>query len=264
MNYPTLKTKGTNRTQTMRFLPIVMFTVLGCLMQSCNNTEQTDLKNQNTEEFLSEMALSYWDLNYSFPESYLQSRDTGAWFFSQYMSTDSILLCHNSEITYTDQDTALLITYYDDTIALVKLPCSCDWTDEMPYGPRAYDSLNRMILDDLIPVSWHGEQVRLTYDIANNLFPAIEKKMNGKGYIRTNPENKEYPQYLLIKYLPENDSIELIKACQKYSCYFYDEYAKILQAVLSEYCRNNHVAKLLTPVDIYLPSAKDSMHKEEN
>ena len=240
---------------------IVTLIVLGCFIQSCNNAKQIDLKNQNTEDFLSEMALIYWDFNYSFPASYLQSRDTDAWFFSQHTYTDSILLCHASEITYTNQDTTLLITYRNDTIVLVKLPCSCDWIDEIPYGPRAYDSLNRMILDDFIHVSWHGEQERLTYDIVNNIYPTIEKRMNKMGYVRVNDVNKEYPQYLLIEYLPENDSIQLIKACQQYSCYFYDEYTKILRMVFFEYCRNNHVSRLLTPVEIYIPASKKIKQK---
>jgi hypothetical protein len=95
----------------------------------------------------------------------------------------------------------------------------------------------------------------LTHDLVSVLQPAIEKEMNRKGYARVIDVNKEYPQYLLIEYLPEKDSIRLIKACAKYSYYFYDEYAKILRMVFSEYCRNNHVSRLLTPVEIYLPTS---------
>ena len=237
---------------------ITLFVITSFLLLSCNNEKQTNLKNQNTEFFLSEMALIYWDFYYTFPTSYLQSRDTDAYFFPQYTTTDSILLYYSSEITYTNQDTALLITYRDDTLAHVSLPCSCDWTDEIPYGPRAYDSLNRLILEDIIHVSWHGDQLRLTYDLVNNLFPAIEKRMNKMGYVLFRDKERKYPQYLLIEYLSETDSIELIKACAKYSSYFYDEYAETLRIVFSEYCKNNHVTRLLTPIEVYLPVSKVS------
>lgn len=241
-----------------------LFVISVLLLQSCSNVKQTELKNPYTEYFLSEMALGYWDFNYTFPASYLQSRDTDAYFFPQYTTTDSILLCYASEIMYTDQDTILLITYRNDTLAQVSLPCSCDWTDDIPCGPRAYDSLNNLILDDFIQVSWHGDQMRLTQDLVSVLLPDIEKRMNEKGYVKVGDDNKEYPQYLLIEYLPKNDSIHLIKACHKYSCYFYDEYAKILRIVFSEYCRNNHVARLLTAVEIYLPSTKNTKPVVDN
>ena len=157
---------------------ILLCVISGCLLQSCNSIKQTELNDQDAERFLSELALIYWDFNYTFPTSYLQSRDTNAWFFSQYTSIDSILLCHAPDIMYTNQDTSLLITYKNDTIAMIHLPCSCDWTDEIPYGPRAYDNLNRMILDDIIHISWQGDQVRLTYDIVHSLQPAIKEQMN--------------------------------------------------------------------------------------
>ena len=250
-------------TSNMKYY-IALFVISFFLLLSCNNARQTELKNQNTEFFLSEMALIYWDLYYTFPTSYLQSRDTDAYFFPQYTTTDSILLCYASEITYTNQDTVLLITYSDDTLAQVSLPCSCDWTDEIPYGPRAYDSHNRLILDDFYHVSWCAEQMHLTYDIVNNLFPAIEKRMNKMEYVLVHDNKREYPQYLLIEYISESDSIQLIKACAKYKCYFYDEYAKILRTVFSEYCKNNNVSRLYTPVEIYLPVSKDSSPAENH
>lgn len=235
---------------------IVLLMIVGCLLQSCDVEKRIDLKSQNVEDYLSEMALIYWDFYYSFPQSYQQSRDTDAWFFPQYTFMDSLLLCHAQELVYTNQDTALLITYRNDTIALVQLPCSCEWTDEIPLGPRAYDSLGRMILDELIPIGRDAmgdikEQVRLTYEIVNNLFPDIEKRMNKKGFVRADSK-RQYPQYLLIEYSIEMDSIQLIKACHKYSCYFYDEYAEILRTVFYEYCNYNHVSKLLTPIEIYI------------
>ena len=243
---------------------IALFVITFFLLLSCNNVKQPDLKNQNTEYLLSEMALIYWDLNYSFPTSYLQSRYTDSYLFPQYTTTDSILLCYASDITYTNQDTVLLITYRDDTLAQVSLPCSCDWTDEIPLGPRAYDSLNRQILDDFIHFGLDGDQiqVRLTYDLINNLFPAIEKRMNKMGYVIVRDKERKYPQYLLIEYLSEPDSIKLINACAKYTSYFYDDYAKILRIVFSEYCKNNHVTKLLTAVEVYLPASKDSSPAE--
>lgn len=237
---------------------IITVIVFSCLLQSCNSKIQIELKNQDVEGFLSEMALIYWDYNYTFPTSYLQSRNTNEWLFSHDTIIDSILLYNASDIIYTNQDTALLITYRSDTIALIQLPCSCDWTDEIPYGPRAYDSLGRIILDELILIGKDAQgedakQIRLTHELVNNLFPAIEKRMNKNGYVKVNDVKREYPQYLLIEYLSENDSIQLIKACQKYSCFFYDEYTKILRTVFSYYCKNNHVSRLLTPVDVYIP-----------
>lgn len=228
-----------------------MFTVTVSLILSCNNAKQSDMNIQISDFFLSEMALIYWDFNYTFPTTYIESRDTGAWFFSKYTTTDSFLLCHASEITYTNQDSVLVITYRDDTLALVSLPCSCDWNDEIPYGPRAYDSLNNMILDDFINVSWHGEQMHLTYDLVHELFPAIENKMNDLGYIQV-CDKKKYPQYLLIEYHQTSNTIDLIKACAKYKSYFYDEYVRILKDIFSEYCKKNHVSRLLTAVDVYI------------
>lgn len=257
-------TAGTKHdTGNMKYY-ITLFIISVLLLQSCNNEKQTNLKNQDIEFFLSEMALIYWDLNYTFPASYLQSRDTDAYFFSQYTTTDSILLCHASEITYTDQDTVLLITYRDDTLAQVSLPCSCDWTDDIPFGPRAYDSLNRLILDDVIHVSWHGDQIRLTNDIVRNLYPDIEKRMGEKGYVLVHENERKYPQYLLIEYLSESDSIHLIKACANYSRFFYEDYVEILRIVVSEYCKNNHVSRLLTAVEIYLPVTKNPLPEEKH
>ena len=249
-----------NDTDNMKHLKynMVFCIMSGCLMLSCNNIKQVELRNRNTEVFLSEMALGYWDLYYTFPTSYLQSRDTDAWFFSQFKTTDSILLCYASEITYKDQDTALLITYGNDTLAQVSLPCSCDWTDEIPYGPRAYDSLNSSILDNIIKVSWHGVQMRLTYDIVMILYPTIEKEMNEMGYVLVRDKERKYPQYLLVKYYQKTDSIQLIKVCEKYSCYFYDDYTNVLRTVFSDYCKNNHVSVLLTAVEIYIPNPYDS------
>lgn len=251
-------------TDNMKYY-IAMFLLTGCLMQSCNNTEQHSfLKNKNTEVLLSEMALIYWDFNYRFPVSYPQSRYSDAWLFPQYNSTDSILLSHASEIMYTDQDTVLLITHRNDTLALLQLPCSCDWTDEVPLGPRAYDSLNRMILDDVIQVNWYGGvQVRLTYDMVNNLYPIIEGKMNKLGYNLVRDDERKYPQYLLVEYITETDSIHLIKACAKYKSFFYDEYAKTLRLVFSEYCKTNQVSRLVTAVEIYLPESTESEPEAE-
>ena len=229
-------------------------------MLSCKNVKQTELKNHYTEFFLSELALVYWDFNYTFPESYLQSRDTDVVFFPQFTTTDSILLCYASEITYTNQDTVLIISYRDDTLALVSLPCSCDWADDIPCGPRAYDSLNRLTLDYVTHDTW----MRLTYDIVKDLYPSIEKRMNKMGYFLVHDNERKHPQYLLIEYLSESDSIQLIKACEKYSNYFYDEYAKILRTVFSEYCKKKQVSRLLTAVEIYLPVSKDSKTMANN
>lgn len=233
------------------------------MMQSCNNTKPSDLKSLNTGFYLKEMAFVYWDFFYKFPTSYSQSRDTDAWFFPCFTHMDSILLSYDSEITYTNQDTALLITYKNDTLWHVLLPCSCDWTDEIPLGPRAYDSLNRMILDDIVILDhdefgYVNKQIHLDNDLKTDLWPAIEKRMNKKGYVPVDDkEIKKYPQYLLVEYLSESDSIQLIKACAKYSNYFYEEYAVILRNVFSEYCKANHVSRLLTPVFIFLPVTND-------
>lgn len=248
----------------MKHYRFIIGILLMGILCSCNRDYTSKLFEANTIEYLTDMSLGYWDLNYKFPTSYMQARDTDAWCFQQCLAIDSMLLRHASEVVFTDHDTVLVITYNDDTITQVKLPCSCDWTDEIPYGPRAFDSLNNLILDDFIKVSWHGDQMRLTQDLVSVLLPDIEKRMNEKGYVKVNDKNKEYPQYLLIEYLPKNDSIHLIKACQKYSCYFYDEYAKILRIVFSEYCRNNHVARLLTAVEIYLPATKDLLPAEKH
>ena len=242
----------------MKHCIVIIEVLLLGLFCSCNNQYTSKQFDSNTIDYLTDLSLGYWDLNYKFPTSYLQARDTEAWFFQQCITIDSMLLRHASEIVFTDYDTLLLVTYRDDTLTQVDLPCSCDWTDEIPYGPRAFDSLNNLILDDFIQVSWCGDQMQLTYDIVSFLHPTIEKRMNKKGYIRVNDVNKEYPQYLLIEYLPKKDSIQLIKACAKYSCYFYEEYAEILRMVFSEYCRDNHVSRLLTPVEIYILASNDS------
>lgn len=232
-----------------------IFTILlvSCLLCSCSSSNKPDLKDSQTISFITELALDYWDLNYKFPTSYQQSRDTTVWFFAQYTAIDSMLLRHDSEIKYWDQDTALLITYHDDTLAYVDLPCSCDWTDEIPFGPRAYDSLDNLILDNNIQVSKNGTLEQLTFDLTNKLFPIIENKMIRTGYSRLPSNENINPQYLLIEYLSGSDSIQLIKACAKYLCYFYDDYAYVLRSVLSEYCKNNNVSKLLMPVEIYIP-----------
>ncbi len=248
----------------MNHYRVILGILLMGILCSCNRDHTSKLFEANTIEYLTDMSLIYWDLNYKFPTSYMQARDTDAWCFQQCIAIDSMLLRHASEVVFTDHDTVLVITYNDDTITQVKLPCSCDWADEIPYGPRAFDSLNNLILDDFIQVSWHGDQMRLTQDLVSVLLPDIEKRMNEKGYVKVGDDNKEYPQYLLIEYLPKNDSIHLIKACHKYSCYFYDEYAKILRIVFSEYCRNNHVARLLTAVEIYLPSTKNTKPVVDN
>ena len=240
----------------MKHYRVIIGILLLGILCSCNGENTSKLFDTTTIEYLTDMSLGYWDLNYKFPTSYMQARDTDAWCFQQCIAIDSMLLRHAPEIVFTDHDTVLVITYHDDTLTQVELPCSCDWTDEIPYGPRAFDSLNNLILDDFIQVSWHGDQMRLTQDLVSVLQPDIEKRMNEKGYVKVGDDNKEYPQYLLIEYLPKDESIQLINACQKYSCYFYDEYAKILRVVFSEYCRNNHVAKLLTPVEIYIPASK--------
>lgn len=100
---------------------------VGGLLWSCNCSKQPDMmKSERTEWFLNELALGYWDLKYKFPTSYMQTRDTEAWFFEQYRAEDSVLLRHASEIKYINYDTALLITYRGDTLVLVQLPCSCE------------------------------------------------------------------------------------------------------------------------------------------
>lgn len=236
------------------------FTVLlvSCLVKSCSSTNKLDLKDSQTIGFITELALNYWDLNYRFPSSYQQSRDTEVCFFTQYIAIDSMLLSHASGIKYWDQDTALLITFHDDTLAFVDLPCSCDYTDDIPNGPRAFDSINCEILNDYIQIDENVYTIHLSHDLAN-LNPILNEKMNKSGYFRIPDNEKKYPQYLLIEYLSVSDSIHLIKACEKYSSYFYEEYANILRNFLSEYCKTNHISRLLTPVNIYLPVFKDSL-----
>lgn len=240
-----------------------IFTILlvSCLLCSCSSSNKPDLKDSQTISFITELALDYWDLNYKFPTSYQQSRDTTVWFFAQYTAIDSMLLRHDSEIKYWDQDTALLITYHDDTLAYVDLPCSCDYTDDLPNEPRAFDSNNCQILDDFIQVENNVYEIRLAHNLAEELNPIIEEKLSKSGYIRIRDIEKKYPQYLLIEYLPMSDSIHLIKACEKYSCYFYEEYANILKSVLSEFCKTYHIARLVTPVNIYLPAAEAKTSK---
>lgn len=240
---------------------ILLLIISGCLMLSCNTATQNVLKNEYSEFYLSEMALIYWDYYYKFPTSYIQSRDTDAYFFTADPFTDSLLVHYNSELTYTNQDTALLITFRGDTLALVQLLCSCDWTDEIPLGPRAYDSQDSIVLNELITAEKDIDGVdsrwqHLNYDQSHKLDPVIEKRMNKKGYVRIDDRERKYPQYLLIEYLSEKDSIRLIKVCQKYSCYLYDDYTEILRDVFSEYCNNNHISRLLTAVAIYLPAAE--------
>lgn len=238
-----------------------IFTILlvGCILYSCSSHNKLELKNTQTINFITELALNYWDLNYRFPTSYQQSRDTDVWFFAQYAAIDSVLLCNSSKIKYMDCDTALLITYYDDTLAFVNLPCSCDYTDDVPNGPRAFDSNNCQILNDYIQVDENVYTIQLSHDLAKELNPIVNKKMNRIGYVRVPDIEKKHPQYLLIEYLSMSDSIHLINACEKYSCYFYEEYANILRSVLSEFCKKNHVARLLTPVNVYLIAAEDSL-----
>ena len=236
----------------MKHFVIFFSTILICFCLSCRSQKTLEHINPNIEDYLVEMSLGYWDLNYKFPTSYLQSRDTEAWFFSQYSMIDSMLLCHSSELKYLDRDTTLLITYHDSIWAEVNLPCLCEWTDELPLGPRAYDNHGNLILDDFVKIDENGGYSHLTYNLVFELHPVIEKEMNNYGYSLVQDDERKNPQYLLIEYLSNTDSIHLIKACKKYSCFFYDEYAIILKRILSEYCRNNHVAKLLTPVDIYI------------
>ena len=234
------------------------------LLCSCGNPGNPVQPDSLIEEYLTDMSLGYWDLNYKFPSSYLESRDTEAWFFEQCREIDSSMLSVASELMYEDQDTALLITYHKDTLAFVKLPCSCGWTDEIPLGPRAYDSLNRMVLDDIIKnVTWHSDQVHLSYDLENKLQPVIEKRMSQIGYIRTQDDERKYPPDLLVEYLSEADSIMLIKVCKKYSHFFYTEYATILKEVFSEYCKANHISRLLTFVDVYLPKGQEKKIRKD-
>lgn len=222
------------------------------MLCSCSSRQDIDSFDSLTESFLWEQIAGYWDLNYTFPTSYLQSRDTEAWYFEQGKSIDRVLLQHASELVYYDYDTVLLITYHDDTLIYFNLPCSCDRKDYLPYGPRAFDSLNNLILDDFIQVEENGYLDRLTYDLIYKVQPFIDKEMNSIGYCSIPNDLEEYPRYLLIEYLPKNDSIHLIKACKKYSSYFFDEYANVLRNVFLEYCNNNDVARLLTPVGIYI------------
>ena len=231
---------------------VLWVSIISCLLCSCNYKKADQLTDTSTEEFLTELALGYWDLNYKFPISYCQARDTQAWFFSQYSMIDRTLLDHASEITYTDLDTTLLITYQGDTLAMIELPCSCDWTDEIPFGPRAYDSRDDMIMNDFIQVGENSYQEHLTYDLVNNIYPYIEERMDKVGFKKVQDDEKSYPQYLLVEYFQTSNSIQLIKACEKYSCYFHVEYASILCDVFSEYCKNNNVSRLLTPVEIYV------------
>lgn len=235
----------------MRLYRTILFPIICYLLYSCDSYKNFEQPVWNTEGFLTELALVYWDLNYKFPTTYLQSRDTQAWFFPQCLLIDSMLLCQASEIKYTNEDSALLITYNDDTLAHINLPCSCNRTDELPLGPRAYDSLNNLILVDFIQVGENSYLGHLTYDLVNEIFPDVEKKMKVLGYTMIQTDEKEYPQNLLIEYIPEKDSIQLIKACEKHKCYFYDEYVYILKTALSEYCRKKHVSRLLTFIDVY-------------
>lgn len=237
----------------MKFYIIFFLFIIGVSPFFCNNKQKIEyLKSSETNRFLTELALIYWDYNYKFPTSYLQTRDTQICYSLQYKTIDSILLYHVSEIKYTDQDTALLITYYDDTLALVDLPCSCDYSDEIPYGPRAYDSINNLILDDFIQVDENGYLEHITFDLVNNIYPIIEKEMISTKYKKVYGKNRKYPPYLLVEYQKNADSIHLIKACEKYSFYYYEEYANILRRVLSEYCKKKHISRLLIPVEIYI------------
>lgn len=236
----------------MNICKTLIILALGVLLWSCNCSKQPDMmKTERTGWFLNELALGYWDINYKFPMSYPQARDTEAWFFEQYRAEDNVLQQHSSEITYINHDTALLITYRGDTLALVQLPCSCEWTDEIPFGPRAYDSGDNMILDDFIRVGEDSYQEHLTYDLINSVFPDMESRMNRIGYVKRGGDERENPQYLLVEFLLEKETIQLIKVCDKYNVYFYDEYVDILKEALSEYCENNNVSRLLTPVDVY-------------
>lgn len=245
--------------RTYTVLLVVFGTIVLTSCKENNNTQRkTTLDKDKVEYVLKEQAMGYWDLHYKFPTSYIQARDTESWYFTQYKLTDSLLLRYASEIVYMNKDTSLLITYQGDTLAKVDLPCSCDWTDEIPLGPRAYDSLYSLILDNNIRVSKNGTVEQLTFDLTNKLFPIIENKMISIGYSRLQSNENINPQYLLIEYLSGSDSIQLIKACAKYSNYFYDEYAKILRMVFSEYCAINHVYRLLAPVEVYLPASKGS------
>lgn len=240
------------RTTYMSICKTFIILALGGLLWSCNCSKQPDMmKTERTEWFLNELTLACWDLNYKFPASYLQARDTAAWFFGQYRAEDSMLLRHASEIKYINYDTALLITYRGDTLALVQLPCSCEWTDEIPFGPRAYDSGDNIILNDFIQVGENSYQEHLTYDLINSIFPDVESRMNRIGYEKRGDDEREDPQYLLVEFELEKETIQLIKVCDKYDAYFYDEYVDILKEALSEYCKNNNVSRLLTPIDVY-------------
>lgn len=235
----------------MRLYRIVLFPIICYLLYSCDSYKNLEQPIWDTEGFLTELALVYWDLNYKFPTSYMQSRDTQAWFFPQCLSIDSMLLCQASEIKYTNEDSSLLITYNDDTLAYISLPCTCDRTDEIPLGPRAYDSLDNLILADFIQVGENCYLGRLTYDLVNEILPDIEKKMNALGFTMVQDGEKEYPRNLIIEYIPAKDSIQLNKACEKYRCYFYDAYVNIVKNTMSEYCKKHHVSRLLTFIDVY-------------
>ena len=241
---------------------VFLLLFVACLLYSCSSHHKLALRDSQTINFITELALNYWDLNYSFPISYQQSRDTEAWFFTQYATIDSLLLSHSSEIKYLDNDTTLIITYYDDTLTFVDLPCSCDYTDNIPNGPRAFDNFNNQILNDYIQIDDNVYAIHLSHDLAKKMHHIIEEKMNRSGYFRVSDVEKRYPQYLLIEYLSTSDSIHLIKACEKYSYYFYEEYATILRSVFYEYCNINHVSRLLTPVNVYLIASKDSIRYE--
>lgn len=238
----------------MNIRVLLMIGTCAYLICSCkNNMPLTQMKSSQIAWYLEKRSIGYWDLNYKFPTSYLQTRDTLAWYFSQCKAIDDLLLQHDSEIMFTDMDTALLITYQGDTLAWIDLPCSCDYTDEIPYGPRAYDNCNMLIRNGYVKNSENGYLDYLTYNIVNNLYPVIDREMQKIGYVKIQDNEKKYPPYLLIEYLSESDSIQFIKSCAKYLCYFYDDYAYILRSVLSEYCKNNNVSRLLMPVEIYIP-----------
>ena len=88
----------------MKHSKIFTALLVSCLLCSCSSSNKPDLKDSQTISFITELALDYWDLNYKFPTSYQQSRDTTVWFFAQYTAIDSMLLRHDSEIKYWDQD----------------------------------------------------------------------------------------------------------------------------------------------------------------
>lgn len=237
--------------------------LLWFVIPSCNRIKQSNhidyFHKEAIEWFLTEQVLGFWDSYYRFPKSYSEARDSMAWYFLQYSSIDSLLLTKSPYLKYLSTEDSLIITLNNDTLAKVKVSCLCNGGDNFPFGPRAFDTLGNLVNTGFIQLGGDTEMDSLSYEILHVLFPSIKNKMNELGYTSISKSNeRQYPQYLLVSFLSQDGSVQLIQECRQYSNLLDTNYQVVLYQVLKEYCKNHHFSKLLIPVEIYLTENNNS------